>query len=240
MTSLDTAERSDGPAVLEIVHATLGGEDGQRRSVMHGSLRADPGELVLVQVGDLREAELWADTAVGLKSPESGEVRILGNDLADLDMETGNWLRGRIGRVFCRGNWLESLSLLDNILLPARHHSHRGDDDLKSEASLLARKFGMPGIPLGTPESVSREDRQCAAWVRAFIGDPLLVILEHPTYATRDDLLKPLIDAIRAVRDRGAAVLWFSPTLEIWRDRSIPANRRYRVAVGELIEVGAR
>lgn len=240
MTGLDTAARDDAPAVIDIVRATVAGEDGERGGVMRGSLYANAGELVLVQVGDLREAELWADTAVGLHSPESGEVRIHGNDLADFDLETGNWLRGRIGRVFCRGNWLRSLSLLDNVLLPARHHSDRDEDDLRSEASLLARTFGMPGIPLGTPDRCTRDDLQRAACVRAFLGDPMLVILEDPTYAARDDLLKPLVDTIRAARDRGAAVLWFSPSLEIWRDRSIPANRRYRVAVGELMEVGAR
>lgn len=76
--------------------------------------------------------------------------------------------------------------------------------------------------------------------MRAFLGEPLLVILEDPTYAAHTNLLKPLVDAIRVARNRGAAVIWFSPAVEIWRDRSIPVTRRYRVAGNELMEVGGR
>ena len=43
----------------------------------------------------------------------------------------------------------------------------------------------------------ARIELQRAACVRAFLGDPLLVILEDPTYAAHANLLKPLVDAIR-------------------------------------------
>ncbi len=109
-----------------------------------------------------------------------------------------------------------------------------------AEASALAASFGLPGIPLGMPDSISRIDLQRAACIRAFLGDPLLVILEDPTYGAGTDLLKPLVDTIRVARNRGAAVLWFSLSAEIWRDRSIPVSRRYRMAGDELIEVAVR
>jgi phospholipid/cholesterol/gamma-HCH transport system ATP-binding protein len=230
----------NGHSVLEIAQAAVSSADHERFSLMHGSIRADTGDLVLIRVVDIRQAELWADLAVGLLTPEHGRVSILGNDLSDLDTESGNWLRGRVGRVFSRGNWMDRLSLVDNILLSARHHSRNDDDDLRAQASALAASFGMPGIPLGMPHRFTRMDLQRAACVRAFLGDPLLVILEDPTYAAGGNLLKPLMDAIRAVRNRGAAVLWFSLASEIWRDRSIPATRRYRMAGDELMEVASR
>ena len=232
--------RANGHNVLEIAHATVfSGEHGYADR-MHGSMRADAGDLVLVQVADLHQGELWADLAVGLLTPEDGRVSILGNDLRDLDMEIGNWLRGRVGRVFSRGNWMDHLSLLDNILLSARHHHRRGEDALRAEASALATAFGLPGIPLGTPDGFTPVDLQRAACVRAFLGEPLLVILEDPTYAAHSKLLKPLVDAIRVARNRGAAVVWFSPAAAIWRDGSIPVTRRYRVAGNELMEAGGR
>lgn len=240
MTGMRVDGQANGHSVLEIAHATVfSGEHGHANR-MHGSMRADPGDLVLVQVTDLHQAELWADLAVGLVTPENGRVSMLGNDLSELDMETGNWLRGRVGRVFSRGNWMDHLSLLDNILLSARHHHRRDEDALRAEASALATAFGLPGIPLGAPDGFTPMDLQRAACVRAFLGDPLLVILEDPTYAAHTNLLKPLVDAIRVARNRGAAVIWFSPAVEIWRDRSIPVTRRYRVAGNELMEVGGR
>lgn len=240
MTGMQVDGRANGHSVLEIAHATVFSAEHGHASRMHGSLRADPGDLVLVHVTDLHQAELWADLAVGLVTPENGRVSMLGNDLTELDIETGNWLRGRVGRVFSRGNWMDHLSLLDNILLSARHHGRRDENELRAEASALATAFGLPGIPLGMPDRLTRIDLQRAACVRAFLGEPLLVILEDPTYAGHADLLKPLVDAIRVARNRGAAVMWFSPAAEIWRDRSIPVTRRYRVAGNELMEAGSR
>ena len=240
MTGMRVDGQANGHSVLEIAHATVFSGEYGHANLMHGSMRVDPGDLVLVQVADLHQAELWADLAVGLVTPENGRVSILGNDLTDLDMETGNWLRGRVGRVFSRGNWMDHLSLLDNILLSARHHDRRDEDELRAEASALAMTFDLPGIPLGAPDGFTPMDLQRAACVRAFLGDPLLVILEDPTYAAHTNLLKPLVDAIRVARNRGAAVIWFSPAVEIWRDRSIPVARRYRVAGNELMEAGGR
>jgi len=232
--------RPNGHSVLEIAHATVSSREHERANLMRGNMHADAGDLVLIQVVDLHQAELWADLAVGLVSPQNGRVSILGNDLSGLDTQTCNWLRGRVGRVFGRGNWIDRLSLLDNVLLSARHHSGRDADDLRAEASTLARAFDLPGIPLGMPDRFTRMDLQRAACVRAFLGDPLLVILEDPTYAAPANLLKPLVDAIRAARNRGAAVMWFSPSSDIWRDRSIPVTRRYRMAGNELMEFGSR
>lgn len=233
-------ERANGHSVLDIAQVTVLSGDDMHTALMHGSMHADAGDLVLIQVADLRQAELWADVAVGLLTPERGRVSVLDNDLSALDRETGNWLRGRIGRAFSRGNWMDRLSLLDNVLLCAQHHSDREYDELRAEASALAASFGMPGIPLGMPDGVARVDLQRAACVRAFLGDPLMVILEDPTVGEHEVLARPLMDAIRAVRDRGAAVLWFTPSLDIWRDRSISVSRRYRVAGNELMEVAIR
>jgi phospholipid/cholesterol/gamma-HCH transport system ATP-binding protein len=227
-------------AVLEISDVVVSGTDHTHADVMRGSMRVEAGELALVQVVNLEQAEIWADIAVGLTPPERGHVSIPGNELDGLDLETGNWLRGRIGRVFSRGNWLDRLTLMDNILLQSRHHSGRCDEELKREASVLAQSFGMPGVPLGMPDHFPRIERQRAACVRAFLGNPLMVILEDPTYVARSELISPLMGAIRAARNRGAAVVWFSPSLEIWRDKTIPASRRYRMAGNELMEITRR
>lgn len=240
MTGSVAPEQGIRHGVLEIEQAVVAGAHHQHADVMRGSLHADAGDLVLVQVIDLHQAELWADLAAGIEQPVDGRVSILGNDLAGLDWETANWLRGRIGRVFSRGNWMDRLSLMDNILLPARHHSVRSDGDLRRQASILAESFGMPGIPLGMPGRFAPVDLQRAACVRAFLGDPMMVLLEDPTYASHRTLLSPLMGAIRAARNRGAAVIWFSPSAEIFRDRTIPTTRRYRMAGSELMEVTGR
>lgn len=234
------AASAESRDVLRIEDVTVTGGDREHADVMHGSLRAHAGDLVLVQVINLEQAEAWGDVAVGLLAPESGRVEVLGNDPAELDLETGNRLRGHIGRVFSRGNWLDRLSLMDNVLLAARHHALAGEEELARQASALAVDFGMPGIPLDAPGRLSRLDLQRAACVRGFLAEPPLLILEDPTYGNPAELLPPLMKAIREARNRGAAVLWLSPSMDIWRARTIPVSRRYRMAGSELMEVGGR
>lgn len=240
MTGSIATERENRHGLLDIEQAVVTGTGHEHADFVRGSLHTNAGDLVLVHVINLHQAEIWADLAVGLRQPIEGRVSILGNDLADLDREYGNWLRGRVGRAFSRGNWMDRLSLMDNILLPARHHSMRSDSDLRRQASVLAESFGMPGIPLGMPGQFTRIDLQRAACVRAFLGDPMMVLLEDPTYASHRELLSPLMGAIRVARNRGAAIIWFSPSADIWRDRTIPTTRRYSMAGSELMEVTGR
>ena len=98
---------SNGHAVLEIAKVTVSSDDSAGADLMYGSMRAEAGDLILIRVINLREAELWADLATGLLVAMDGSVSVLGNDMSDLDRDTGNWLRGRIGRVFSRGNWMK-------------------------------------------------------------------------------------------------------------------------------------
>jgi len=177
----------------------------------------------------------WADAMVGLQAPARGRVCFLDNDWAALDAEMAHGLRARIGRVFARGNWLEALSLSENILLPLMHHTDRPEDELRAEAAALARSLGMPGLPLGLPRGASRADLERAACVRAFLGNPLLIVLEEPIGDGGSRSRVPLVNLIRVHRDRGAAIVWL--TAQPRAGQALPATRRYRLAGDVLMEV---
>ena len=82
-----------------------------------------------------------------------------------------------------------------------------------------------------------REDLKIAACIRAFLGRPSLVVLEDPTSGVHAEMAPPLINVIGEVRGAGAAVIWMISQDKIWRDHSIPATRRYRLAGRKLMEV---
>jgi phospholipid/cholesterol/gamma-HCH transport system ATP-binding protein len=102
---------------------------------------------------------------------------------------------------------------------------------------MLAEKFGLPGMPLGHPNDSLPVDLQRAACVRAFLGQPVLILLEEQNPGCFKEIMPDLINAIREARNRGAAVLWLTSDKFIWRDESIPATRRYRLAGRKLMEV---
>lgn len=195
------------------------------------------GDLVLMRFPRPELSARFADVCCGINRPIRGASYFLGTDWQTLPPDQRNALRGRIGRVFAAGNWIEHLPLMENILIPQLHHTRRSVDRIRDEAAALAELFGLPGLPVGLPGSFMPGDLQRAACVRAFLGLPWLILLEEPTAGLGSNFLFALISAIRTARDRGAAVIWMTGKGKVWKDSSIPAAHRYRAAARRLMEV---
>jgi phospholipid/cholesterol/gamma-HCH transport system ATP-binding protein len=195
------------------------------------------GDLLLLLVEQPGQASAFADTCAGLQAPLTGIVQFLGRQWPHLIPDAANALRGRIGRVFREGNWIGELTLKENILLQQLHHTRDSLHRHLQQASRIAQQLGLPGIPLGRPEAYADADLQRAACVRAFLGQPVLVLLEEPSRHLKRSSRAQLINLIRETRDRGAAVVWMTQDRTIWQDTTIPATRRYRWLGRKLMEV---
>ena len=187
-----------------------------------------PGELALIEARNPAWAAQFADLCSGLIPLAQGSVRFLGHDWAPMPEMLAAALRGRIGRVHGFGAWIGFAGMDRNILLPQLHHTHRPAGALLDEAAELARFFGLPGLPLVRPEELAPADLARAAAVRAFLGEPRLLLLESPVQGQFADLVPPLLNALAAARDRGASAIWLTGSDLIWNDRSFPATQRLR------------
>ena len=195
------------------------------------------GDLILMRFERALQGTVFADTCIGLIPPLAGDVYFLGRNWNGLHSDLANALRGRIGRVFRSGNWIDYLSVQENIMLPQAYHTRRRIKNLRAEAALLARHLGLPGLPTSAPEALNRSDLQSAACVRAFLGQPSLVILEDPTVGADPAMLPKLINLICDCRSQGAAVVWLTLEDSIWQDPTLPVNRRFRASGQEINEV---
>jgi len=195
------------------------------------------GDLALINLERPRFGSIFADACCGLRQTVAGSIFFLGKDWSALPADTANALRGRIGRVFIFGNWVNRLTLLENILLPQLHHTRRELAELRDEALQLAEHFGLPGLPTGLPDDVMRADHQRAACIRAFLGRPALILLEEPTLGVYPEILPPLINAIRNACDRGCGVIWLTLEDHVWNDSMLPITHRYRLTARQLMEV---
>lgn len=192
------------------------------------ALELFPGELALIEARNPVWAAEFADLCSGLVPLAHGSVCFLGHDWALMPDIPAAALRGRIGRIHAFGAWIDFASVDQNILLPQLHHSRRAADALLEEAAALARFFGLPGLPLVRPEALAAADLARAAAVRAFLGEPRLVLLENPVRGQLSDLVGPMLNALAAARDKGAAAIWLTASDLIWNDRSFPATQRLR------------
>jgi phospholipid/cholesterol/gamma-HCH transport system ATP-binding protein len=193
------------------------------------NLSLAPGDLTVVSWENEENCIPLADAAEGLVAPLRGIVSFLGEDWQTMAANRVAAQRGKIGRVFESESWLSDLDVDQNITLAQRHHTRRPIKEIKQEATQLCRVFGLPGLPRGHPSSMRRQELQKAACVRAFLGAPILILLENPTVKIYADVIAPLINTVREARERGAAVLWTTNELQVWNHPELRATSRWRV-----------
>jgi phospholipid/cholesterol/gamma-HCH transport system ATP-binding protein len=192
-------------------------------------LQLEPGELALIDARDLPLASGFADLCCGLNRPTEGDVRFLQRDWSRQPAEMADALRGLIGRVMSNPGWLRFLDATTNVLLQQIHHTRSDLEPLREDAARLATHFGLPGLPDGPMAELSPGDLMRLGFVRAFVGEPKLVILESPVQGLHQDIVPALLNRLWEVRDRGGAAIWLTRSRMIWDNPLFPATHRLRL-----------
>jgi len=193
------------------------------------------GELMLVRTEPYRPSLPLADAAEGLIEPDGGRVLFLGEDWKTTAPERQSARRGRIGRVFGGRGWISNLDVDENITLAQRHHTPRPLEQIERDADALVRQFGLPELPRMRPALMKPADLRRAEWARAFLGEPLLVILEQPARDVFGDAVGALVSAVGAARARGVAVLWLTGDERVWAQAAAAATQRFEMRGAELV-----
>jgi phospholipid/cholesterol/gamma-HCH transport system ATP-binding protein len=196
-----------------------------------------PGTLTLIRAEEGSEQVPIAGMAEGLVPLEKGRVLFMGEDWTAMPPERALQRRARIGRVFDGCGWISNLSVEENVALSQRHHTRRPDAQILAEAGALARAFGLSDAPKIRPALVPHQDLRRAEWVRAFLGSPLLILLEYPMRGVSPGHLPRLIAAVREAIARKAAVLWLTDSDRVERHAGLPPAARYAMQGATLAEM---
>ena len=226
---------SEAVPILKLDHVTVEASGVYDSCIWNVDLSLKAADLALVRLENEPTGTSLADAASGVAVPIEGQVLFAGEAWEQMSAPRAEQQRAKIGRVFRDGGWLSDLDVDENITLAERHHSARPESGILDEAAQLARLFGLPGLPRGSPARLRRRDSRAAACVRAFLGQPILVVLEDPIAGTFCDFMPGLMSAIRAVRLRGAAVLLLTTDPSVWRDGGIRPTLRCLMSGSQLL-----
>lgn len=117
----------------------------------------------------------------GLDDGTSGEVRLLGEPLHQMDEEARARLRARdVGFVFQSFMLIPTLNALENVELPAML---RGETSKASrqQAQALLEQLGLGKRLDHLPAQLSGGEQQRVALARAFNGRPAVLFADEPT-----------------------------------------------------------
>lgn len=165
----------------------------------------------------------------GINTATSGQVHMLGQDLAQLKPSQRDRFRAdHIGYIFQQFNLLPYLSVLENVILPCQFSAQRKskvNGSLQARAGELLERLHLPhGLLHKSVLELSIGQQQRVAAARALIGEPHLIIADEPTSALDHDNRSAFIDLLLEEVNRAGSTLVFvshDPTLESCFERSI-------------------
>jgi putative ABC transport system ATP-binding protein len=171
------------PPIVEIRHLFKSyRRGGQVVPVLHDlSFDIAQGEFLALMGPSGSGKSTLLNLIAGIDQPDSGELRIGGEDISILsESELADWRAANIGFIFQFYNLMPVLSAFENVELPLLLTS-LGRRDRRERVALALEMVGLTDRAAHYPSELSGGQQQRVAIARALITDPLLIVADEPT-----------------------------------------------------------
>ena len=169
-------EAQEFRVAIDGVHLAFGG-----RSVFRGLSCGFPrGKITVVLGGSGSGKSTLLRLVGGLQRPDSGSVRVAGQDITRLSERQLFSVRDRIGMLFQGGALLDSMTIFDNVALPLREHTQLSELDIAAEVRRRLAAVALDETADLLPRQLSGGMRRRAALARAIVTDPEIVLCDEP------------------------------------------------------------
>ena len=167
----------------------------------------------------------------------SGKVRLFGQDAATLDRDAVALARRRIGVVHQNCEFLDHLTIAENIALPLAV-SGRADEAAQNLPELL-NWVGLGAQSNQLPPELSGGERQRAALARAVIMSPDVIIADEPTGNVDWEMSQRLMQLLAELNKMGKTILIATHDLHMIRAMKTDVSARVlRLRDGQLLQAG--
>ena len=173
--------REDGVAPVigvENLHKSFGSQ-----KVLNGiSLAVGRGETLAVLGRSGTGKSVLLRIIIGLETPESGSVRIYGEDIAGLALDRLGKIRMRMGFLFQQAALYDSLTVVQNVAFPLEHHRREmSSSEQSGRVRELLEEVGMEAALDKMPSDLSGGMQKRVALARALALQPDILLLDEPT-----------------------------------------------------------
>lgn len=169
--------------ILEVVelNKTFKGKAGSVKAVDGVSFSAGKGRVTVI-LGPSGSGKTTLLYLIGsLESPDSGHIKILGEDIFGPETDLIEYRRERVGFVFQFFNLITALTALENVTLPMDLAGLPSQEEHKRGVDLLER-MGIDGrLQRTRANKMSGGEKQRVAIARALANDPDIILADEPT-----------------------------------------------------------
>ncbi|PZX42288.1 cell division transport system ATP-binding protein [Roseinatronobacter thiooxidans] len=170
----------------------------------------------------------------GELQPSSGKVSVMGRALAEMTRDQLAETRQRIGVVHQDCQFLDHLSVAQNVGLPL---TTTGRDLTETDLSDLLGWVGLGGHANAFPPTLSGGERQRAALARAVIVAPTLLLADEPTGNLDWDMSQRLLMLMVELNRMGTAIVIATHDLNLIRFAKAHVNARVLRFSGRKLQI---
>ena len=165
---------------------------------------------------------------------DDGDIFLHGEVITDPSVEEVA-VRRRLGLVFQAYNLFPHMTVLQNIVLGARHAHEVPRAEAEARARALLARFGLADREDDRPDRLSGGQQQRVAIVRALAGQPRALLLDEITSALDPELVGEVLAAVRELKAEGVTMLIVTHEMSFARE---VADRVGFLHGGRIIELG--
>src|SRR5579872_5134802 len=175
----EVQEDGNGTVVaVEDLHKAFGSQP-----VLNGiSLAVRRGETLAVLGRSGTGKSVLLRLVIGLETPDSGSVRIHGQDIAGMALDQLGEIRKKMGFLFQHAALYDSLTVEQNVAFPLQHHKKgMSKSEQRNRVNELLTEVGMEGALNKMPSDISGGMQKRVGLARALALDPDILLLDEPT-----------------------------------------------------------
>lgn len=118
---------------------------------------------------------------LGFLKPDSGRVRVAGDDITDWGERELAGLRHRVTMVFQAGALFDSLTVAENIAFPLESREGWTEEEIAARVAELSAMLEISQIADKLPSEISTGTKRAVAIARALAEDPEAILYDEPT-----------------------------------------------------------
>jgi phospholipid/cholesterol/gamma-HCH transport system ATP-binding protein len=174
---MEDAAMQDAAIQIDGLHKAFGGQkvlDGVSLSVKRGETlavlgRSGGGKSVLLKL------------IMRLQTPDSGSIRVSGQEITDLDERELNEIRKKVGFLFQQAALYDSLTVEENVAFPLSRHTRASAAERKDRVRDLLASVGMERDLQKMPSQISGGMQKRVGLARALALEPSILLFDEPT-----------------------------------------------------------